>query len=91
MTVKGRKLLLLQALARHWVGKGRAPTYRDLMADAGWFTPGAVSYNVNQLWRDGYVDYEPGESRSLRLTSAGWAASGSAAPSPCPLCAREAP
>lgn len=86
----GRRLLLLKALARHWVQKGRAPTYQDLAAEVGWFTRSAVTYNANKLWLAGYVTYEPGESRTLRPTPAGWAASGSQPPTPCPLCGREA-
>lgn len=55
---------------RERIAEGRAPTWRDIGAHFGISSPNGVSCNLKAIQRKGFIEYDPGKTRSIRLPDA---------------------
>jgi SOS-response transcriptional repressor LexA len=59
---------VLRAVARFWEAEGIPPTVRDVQRLAGFGSPQTAHYWLVELRAEGYVRWDEGTYRSLRLT-----------------------
>lgn len=62
----------LVAIGELLAERGYAPTLREIQASARLSSTSVVAYHLSWLRRQGLVTFEPGLTRTLRLTEAGW-------------------
>lgn len=60
---------LLRAIGRLTNEQGYPPTIRELVDAMGYSTPNAVAQHLRLLHRKGWVIWEPGKSRTLRVVN----------------------
>lgn len=60
---------LLRAIGRLTNEQGYPPTIRELVDAMGYTTPNAVAQHLRLLQRKGWVIWEPGKSRTLRVVN----------------------
>ena len=58
---------LLDAIKEFMKDKGFAPTNRELCKVVGNKSPATVNYKLKNLKEKGFIDYEEGHSRSIRV------------------------
>ncbi|HUS38945.1 MAG TPA: hypothetical protein VMX74_05820 [Pirellulales bacterium] len=66
-----RQAEILDAIRRWFSRKRYAPTLRELCSFVGGLTINAMAGHLDRLREKGYVTWEPGLARTLRLTAAG--------------------
>lgn len=64
-----RQRELLDAIGRLTNEQGYPPTIRELVDAMGYSTPNAVAQHLRLLHRKGWVIWEPGKSRTLRVVN----------------------
>jgi len=63
-----RQAQVLEVLAAHLKDRGKAPTVREIASALGVKAVGTIQDHLRALEQKGYVERDPGLSRSLRLT-----------------------
>ena len=64
MTRQGQ---ILQVIERYIAVHGCSPSSRDIAAAAGFKSPSTVLRHLRQLKADGYITYQPGVPRTVRV------------------------
>lgn len=65
-----KQLAVLAAIERLTTAKGFPPSLRELAAAVGIGSPAGVACHLTPLQQKGYVTWEQGKERTLRLTCA---------------------
>ncbi len=66
----GPQTKVLEFIREHLFLKGFAPSVREICADVGYKSTNAVVEHLNRLRRKGYIDFDDGKSRTIRLVEA---------------------
>ncbi|MEE8413580.1 MAG: transcriptional repressor LexA [Dehalococcoidales bacterium] len=68
-TLSSRQQHIIDFVSRFWQEKSFPPTVRDIVKGCGISSTSVVDYNLGILERQGYINRQPGISRSIKLAS----------------------